>query len=129
MTAFTIPAGKDLRDTWQWRCLEATALRGGTMHWILRAAMHNNGQRFPRFAYRAEIMKDGMVHADFALGATEFYHKAPIDHVDKIRDAFRRLADKLKLNDKDREELFVLLRSWMEKDHRAISGVEGSDAK
>ena len=123
MSAFTIPAGKDLRDTWQWQCLEATALRGGTMHWILRAAMHNNGHRFPRFAYRAEIMRDGLVCADFAIQPGELYHKAPIDKVEKIRDAFRRLADQLKLCDNDREELFELLRSWMEKDHRAQSGV------
>jgi hypothetical protein len=125
VTAFTIPAGKDLRDTWQWQCLMAT--RGTVKHMILRAAMHNNGQQFPRFAYRAEIMRDGMVHADFALKEGELYHKVAIDQVDFVRDAFRRLADKLKLCDKDRAELFELLRSWMEKDHRAISGVEGSD--
>ena len=129
MNTYTIEAGRDIRETWQWRVLEEPAKAGGTMHWILRAAMHNNGNRYPRFGYGAEIGLDGMVYCRFALTPKDQVRKFFVDHVDNIVAAYRRLADTLKLDDKDREELFELLRSWMEKDHRAQSGVAGSDEK
>lgn len=127
MSAFTIPAGTDLRDTWQWKLLVAT--EGRASHLITRAMFHNNGSHYPRMAYSAVIDKEGYVTCDMALTAdqADWYHKVPVDHVIKVRDGFRRIADELKLNDKDRTELFEVLASWMATDLRAKSGIEGSD--
>jgi hypothetical protein len=126
MTTFTVPAGKDIRDTWQWRMLVATRGDGTFKHAILRAAFHNFGGDYPRFGHGAKILKDGVVIAKVAT-AKGLVDEVRIDTVENIRDAFRRVADEIKLSDEDRGSLFEVLREWMSEDQRAKSGVEGSD--
>lgn len=127
MTTLTVPAGTDIRDSWQWKMLQATAGDGTFKHAILRAAFHNFGGGYPRFGHGAKILKNGVVIAKVATGKG-LSDEIRIDTVENIRDAFRRVADTIKLPDKDREELFQVLREWMSEDQRAKSGIEGSDA-
>jgi hypothetical protein len=45
------------------------------------------------------------------------------DNPQQLNDAFRKLADKLKLDDGDRADLFRVLKRWVVADHRI--GVNG----
>jgi hypothetical protein len=120
------------KDSWQWRCLEATCEiwsgRRSPRGMILRAAFQNNGvgpHSFPRLAYSAEISKEGIVQVQCAKTEGSEVRKINLCTAQVLVDSFRRLADELKLNDQDRIALFTCIRQWIGKDHRAISNMAG----
>jgi hypothetical protein len=45
----------------------------------------------------------------------------------QMRDKLRRLADELKLNDDDREQLFIAARKWCACDRRLDPGMDPKD--
>lgn len=66
----------------------------------------------------ADIVKrDGMIVKDAALFKNEL----------QMRDAFRRLADEMKLNDADRIELFRAVQRWVVADRRLDPSMDPSD--
>src|SRR6266581_1489273 len=75
--------------------------------------------RPPFLTTAAKIDKEGHVVADM-VDATGMIHKDTVLFPDEIslRDAFRKLADRLKLNDADRIELFKCAQRWVVADRR-----------
>ena len=66
----------------------------------------------------ATIMRSGCVACDLVDRDGIIKRETIYDSVDEFIGEVRRLADSLKLNDKDREEMFVNLQKWVVADHR-----------
>jgi hypothetical protein len=119
----------EIENSWKWRCLQ-WAKRGGhnSVYLILRA-MHRGpreqtGQKdilWPRLGNACHIRADGVVTAMYQGAPTEPSRETNVGTVTQIRDALRRMADQLKLNDMDRVALFAAFSGWIEKDARATS--------
>ena len=115
------------QESWQWRLGMAKDPVSRKCFAIMRSSIHNNGvgaHTFPRFAYdQAIITAEGDVQClgrNVEGGPNVIYYLGPIK---SLVDDFRRVADGLKLSDKDREELFLCFRQWFRKDYRAISNM------
>jgi len=133
----------DLRDTWQGRCLAAAKGKTGAV--LLSVLAHNYEEAlvplccvvFPDFVgylpapyltSAARVSKSGHVVADmmtkagkhaknFALYRSEFH----------LRDDFRRLADRIKLSDADRIEMFAAVKRWVVADRRLDPTMDPKD--
>jgi hypothetical protein len=129
--------GFDLRKSWQVRLLEGT--RDQLRAVALSVIAHNYVDQVPFVLtiafpwYRgpdtpmplpcltsaAKVAKNGTIVADVI-------DRQGVKHRDKVifnsdihlRDAFRRVADKLKFPDDDRVELFRCLKTWVVADRR-----------
>jgi hypothetical protein len=121
----------EIENSWKWRCLQ-WAKRGGhnSVYLILRA-MHRGpreqtGQKdiiWPRFGNACRIRADGIVTAKWQGSPTQQAYEVSVGTVEQIRDALRRMADQLKLDDQDRVALFNAFSAWIEKDVRATSEI------
>lgn len=63
------------------------------------------------------VTPDGAIIKDYVLWPSELH----------LRDAFRKLADRLKLNDKDRIELFRCVQRWVVADRRLDPNMDPRD--
>ncbi len=107
-------------ERWQYRAVKETGGNSTLMGMFVLAILGwQHGRKPPRFGSRAVINKDGIViaHAQNAEG-TKFRNQN-LGHVQNVTDSFRGLADRLKLNDKERMEMFEELRKWFVHDERA----------
>jgi hypothetical protein len=134
-------ASKDagrLRETWQAKVLAAASGRMGAvvvtmlahtyyevMDVLLRIVFPGIVVKPPCFTGTASITHDGRVicnmldrDGDLIIGVTIFASE------DKFVLAFRRLADRLKLDDDDRKALFEAVQNWVTADHRIKPSVE-----
>lgn len=105
------------RETWQAKCL--IVLRGPHTlpGQILLAALGKGSSKHSRFVSHATISPDGEIYAGYQKAG----QPADAVHVCSVADlvkTFRKLADTLQLNDKDRAELFQCLKEWVDKDYR-----------
>lgn len=82
----------------------------------------------PRMRGLIVITVDGRTLVDCELNNGAGYLATDIGHIDEVRDNFRRLADHLKLEDKDRIAMFDELRKWIKVDMRASSDQENDPA-
>lgn len=133
----------DLRASWQVRALiEAKNKKVGVtllsvlahtydeaMFVIMRVAFPGFTSISPPFLCTAgKIAKTGHVVADAVMpDGTISKNIALYRNSRELRDAFRHLADKLKLDDEDRLEMFSALRRWIVCDFRLDPAMDPKD--
>ena len=85
----------------------------------LLAAIGSAAVRAPFICSAAKIDKRGRVCADVVTKDEEHWKMQPLYETEiAFRDAMRRLADRLRLDDDERTELFDLARKWVVADTR-----------
>lgn len=132
----------DLRATWQARTLAAA--QGPTHSVLLSVLGHNYDDQLlvllqavypgftsitaPFLCSAGRVMKNGAVVAD-VVRANGLIEKKVVLYRSEIalRDDFRRLADRLKLNDQDREQLFIAVQKWVVADYRLDPTMDPQD--
>ena len=122
----------DESHTWQYRVMKA-AFPADPMGMVVKAVLGLNRAWGHAYGLSATIDANGVVrtsyrepHKPTEFNPNRFYtHKRwPIGSITDLRDEFRRLADHCKLNDKDRNALFLELKKWCGKDERAINNLD-----
>lgn len=124
---------QELRDLWQGRALAVTL--GVPMGFVVQSVLANAWPDaietlfhavVPGFAglkegfvTPARVVKTGDVCADFQTRSGPIIKNMVVySSTADLQSAFRRLADRLKLSDDDRRELFIAVRKWVVADHR-----------
>jgi hypothetical protein len=132
----------DLMATWQARTL--CAARGKTGAVLLSVLAHNYDDQmltllktaFPGFqsitapflSSAGRVIKNGAIAADMVNRNGTVTKKAVLYRNEiELRDDFRRLADRLKLDDHDREQLFIAVQKWVVADHRLDPTMDPKD--
>lgn len=123
----------DLRDTWQGRTLAAAEGKTGAV--LLSVLAHNYDDALlpllqvvfpgftsitaPFFSTAGKVAKSGHIVADMVTRTGKIAKDFPVyrDEIE-MRGDFRRLADRLKLSDADRVELFAAVKRWVVADRR-----------
>lgn len=134
---------KDLRDLWPCRVLRHTerqpigavvlSVLSHTYDEVLLTFLHATFPGFaglnpPGIVSAARISKTGAIVADFMDAEGNVTKNAVIYRSEKIlRDEFRRLADRLKLNDADRTEMFKVVQRWVVADMRLDPNFDPKD--
>jgi hypothetical protein len=125
----------DLRASWQVRTLAEA--KGTTFAVVLSVVAHNFPEAMPvvmellvpgfdgqppgpYLATAGKVAKNGTVVADVIYPRTGAVVKDAVLYVSEVhlRDDMRRLADRLKLADRDRAEFFTAVRNWVVADRR-----------
>ncbi len=111
---------KEEKETWAYKAV--LALRGNQTiaGCILLSVLGKTPKHPPRIYTTASIDYDGRVW----VGMQRLnYEKGMVclGLVGDVRDEFRRLADHLKLNDGERQDMFDELRKWHAIDLRAMT--------
>lgn len=132
----------DLRASWQARALAET---GGHMAAVLLSVLaHNFDDAMPillRIAYpgftsiaapfyctAGKLAKSGQIVADVVTTDGQIVKDAKVfDSEIQMRDAFRRLADRMKLSDSDRVEMFKCVQRWVVADRRLDPNFDPKD--
>lgn len=131
----------DLRVTWQGRCVAAAK---GTTAAVLMSVLCHNYEEAARWLYdlifpggivvpapylesAGRVAKNGAIIAKLKErdGITRW--RAIYSSEIALRDDFRRLADHLKLSDKDRTELFGAVKRWLVADRRLDPNMDPKD--
>lgn len=135
---------QDLRDLWQCRALAETDGRGRIGAVLLSVLAHNYDDAmpvllrvvFPGFTSinapflcsAGRIAKTGAVVADMIDKDGQRHTGVPVYRDETaLRDDFRRLADKLKLSDADRIEMFKCVQRWVVADTRLDPNFDPKD--
>lgn len=133
---------QDLLDTWQARVLRAAEGKLGAV--VLSVLAHNYDEQMPvllrvvypgftsiaaPFLYTAgRVAKTGQIVAGVI---TRDGGKIPngllFNSESAMEGAFRRLADKARLDDDERVQLFVALKKWVVADHRLDPTMDPKD--
>lgn len=123
----------DLRASWQARVLAGSGGHLGAV--VLSVLAHNYDEAMPTllrlvfpgftsiaapfYCTAGKVDKAGRVVADVVTRTGEIVKDAEVfASEEKLRDEFRRLADRLKLSDPDRIELFKCVQRWVVADRR-----------
>ena len=123
----------DLRGSWQARALKEA--KGQTAMVLLSVLSHTYDAALivilplvfpgyiepslPCLASAAKVAKTGAVVADVIRKDHHVVKEAVIYQSEKaMQDDFRRLADRLQLNDEDRIEMFKCVQRWVVADRR-----------
>jgi len=132
----------DLRASWQARVLAAV---GGHMGAVVTSVLaHNFDEAMPTllrlvfpgftsiaapfYCTAAKIAKSGHIVADAVTRDGRIVKDAKVfENELQMRDAFRKLADHLKLNDADRIELFKCVQRWVVADRRLDPAFDPQD--
>lgn len=125
---------RDLRDMWQGRLLAQARGKQGAV--LLSVLAHSYpieamkvllGVVFPGFesisapfyCSAARIARNGKVCAHMIGKRGEFMRNTVVaDSVEELQGDFRRLADRARLSDSERVELFKVLQKWLVADFR-----------
>jgi hypothetical protein len=133
MVKFKIPKEIEdgIRAHWRHKCLQYCRDHDlATMYMILKAAVRgprdqaqpdNPDVIFPRFGNACRINAQGVVTAQYQINPQTAPVEVNVGTAIQVRDAMRRMADRLKLIDADRVALFTLFANYIEKDERATS--------
>lgn len=112
------------RLTWQYRAIAATKGQTTRLGTILLAVMGktlDTGLRNPpSYGPSAVITVDGYVISNFVDRRGQMHVGALVGTLEDVLVNFRNLADVLKLDDKDREDMFMQLRMWISHDYRNL---------
>lgn len=132
----------DLRASWQAKVLEATGGHLGAV--VLSVLAHTYDDAMPTllrlvfpgftsiaapfYCSAAKVDKAGRVVADVVTRGGQIVKDAKVfDSEVQMRDAFRLLADRLKLSDADRIELFKCAQRWVVADRRLDPNFDPKD--
>ncbi len=117
---------EEQRATWQYRCLQRLRSNETLPGAILLAVLDKSYRVHPpRVGREGEIDEAGQVWAGYQAADGTLYAQMQLCHIDDLIMAFRRLADDLKLGDKDRTAMFDLIRRWVARDarlHKSFAG-------
>lgn len=133
----------DLRETWQARALAHTQ-HSYFFCVVLSVLAHNYDDALPVLLHTVfpgfrsirppflgsagRVSKSGAVVADVVRDGGIIEKRAVIFRsLDRLKGAFRRLADKLKLSDAERIELFAAVRRWVVADERIDPTMDPAD--
>ena len=112
-------------DRWQHRAVRETGGNTTLMGCFVLAILGwQHGRHPPRFGKIARISADGMIFSNMQDSSGRMYRSHCLGPVKTVIDNFRGLADHLKLNDKERSEMFEELRKWFAIDERANQSKE-----
>lgn len=128
-----LPSSQELRESWRGRALEATK---GTRTfavilsiladsydlemWPLLSAVFPGfrGVGPPSLVSSGRVAKSGRIIAMIAF-SDGYVRWTPLYKSEiHLRDEFRKLADRLQLNDVDRQEMFGAIQRWLSSDLR-----------
>lgn len=113
------------KDSWQRRAVEKTGGNQTLMGCFVLAILGwQHGRHPPRFGRVATITKEGWVKTNMQAKDGTIHPNHNLGPVKVVIDNFRGLADELKLNDDEREQMFSELRKWFYRDERAHSTLE-----
>lgn len=133
---------QDLRQSWQGRVLAASTGKLGAV--ALSVLAHNYDDAmpvllrvvFPGFTSIAapfyctagKVAKTGQVIADMVTRDGQVIKNAEVFRDEKqMEGAFRRLADRLRLSDAERVELFACVKRWVVCDFRLDPNLDPQD--
>lgn len=110
---------------WRSRAVVVTKGNQTMLGCIVQAVIGVAASNPPTFGLTAIIDVDGIVRTNMikrnrTTGENEAHIGVPLGTTIQLRDAWRRLADAVRANDTEREEMFDLLRKWAGTDFRAI---------
>ncbi len=117
------PEQEKLRSGWKYRALEATRGNQTKLGCILIRVCGRMPKNPPRFDIKngALILPGGMIIANFQPDQRTPFKTSAVCRVEELVSELRRLADKLKLGDAEREEMFRMTREWITHDARSTS--------
>lgn len=123
---------EELRQTWQVKALMGS--NGHLRMCVLSVLSHNfdEGEAIPTLMMvagqwplkapflctAARVLKSGQVVADVVKGGRVVKWAKLFANEKAMESEFRHLADRLKLNDQDRTELFAAVKRWVVCDYR-----------
>ncbi len=107
-------------ERWQHRAVQETGGNTTIMGMFVLAVLGwQHGRKPPRFGSKAVINAEGIVIAHAQNKEGRMFRNENLGHIQDLVDSFRGLADRLKLDDVEREEMFAELRKWFVHDARA----------
>lgn len=120
-----------LRETWQFRVLEASRYNKSRLGLILLAIIGRSPPSPPMIMLEkgAYVRADGLLIADADLGNGRGVLATPLGTIGELNDNLRGLADHLKLSDKDRVAMFDLTRRWIAFDESANTNPENPSSE
>lgn len=135
---------EDLRASWQGRALALTEAEAPklcrvlmsvladnydeTMPFLLHAVFGNAGIMAPFLCSSPKIDKAGRIVADLVTKyGTRQKNWVIFDDEKQMEGVFRRLADRMKLSDAERVDLFVAVRFWVKADQRLDPAMDRRD--
>lgn len=118
------PARQRERESWQYRCIEATRANQTMMGCIILRILNKTPRRPPFLNSGFVILEDGRMIADMHQKGKPVALATHVCNIREFVENLRWLADDLKLVDKDREALFAEARKTIIKDYRATSNPE-----
>jgi hypothetical protein len=86
---------------------------------VLAICGWQHGRHPPRFGSNAIIDENGMLFSNMQNAEGAMFANHCLGDVKTVVDSFKGLADHLKLDDKERIEMFDELRKWIKLDKRA----------
>ena len=134
--------GPQILETWQAKCLRTA--RGQMFSCLLSVLAHNfdddmldllhalfpgfRSIREPFLCSAAWIQHDGHITADVVMKGGIIIKAFPLFTSERhMRDEFRRLADRVKLTDEERQDLFTAVRMWVVADRRLDPNMDPQD--
>lgn len=106
---------------WHRDAIAATQGNNSKLGSILLAALGHqppSGKRM--FSRTAVITSGGSVVANYVDKYGDLHTDQFVCSVRDLRDNFRNLADTIKMNDADREDMFNVIRNWIAHDHSGL---------
>lgn len=127
--------GEELRTSWQGRAIMMAELKSiqlktalislfadnydDTLPFLLAACFGDWSVRAPFYCSNPKINKRGCIVADLIMPDGGKLKDAVIFNGEmQMQDVFRKLADRLKLSDAERIDLFIAVRHWVKADQR-----------
>lgn len=109
---------------WLYEVIKATRGNQTPCGCIVLSAINRVPPHPPYFGPVCRIDEDGYVFTDFVDRMGNLHEAVNIGSSVAIGTAFKRIVEKLKLDDDDVKELGQLIQSWIELDARAVSEEE-----
>lgn len=126
---------EELRQSWQGRALALTSLEAPKLCRVLMSVFADNYDEAMPFLLHSvfgtsaivapflctspKIDKAGRIVADMiSKHGTKQKGYVVFDDEDQMQGVFRRLADRMRLSDADRIDLFIAVRHWVKADQR-----------
>ncbi len=129
----------EIREYWAYKVLKETKCEGRVGKVALVMIVHSFAEvteymlriaglpppEFPLLVGTAKIVPGGQVVCDkHVTRSVNLKNVLVYDNEDQLVSDFRKLADKLKLNDSDRGFMFQALQRWVSQDQRLTPSVE-----